>query len=147
MKDTQKQSPITVENLLKLKRLEQPEKDFWENFEYNLRHRMLQEAVKPSPSIWQRIFSRLIVRRFAWASLTVLCVAFVGKLYIQSETKQQIFSARFVQLQNSGNRLKEVLDCQEISSQKPLKICYDNRTPNVNRYGANASLEFGRFCY
>ncbi len=147
MKDIQDKAHISVEDLLKLKRFEQPEKDFWENFEYKLQRRILQDAVRPVPSIWQRIFSGLVIRRFAWASLALLCVVSVGKFYIQTETRQRVYSTRFAQLQDSSDRLKRVLDCQQISSQKPLKICYDNNTLSVNRHSSKSSLEFGRFRY
>lgn len=61
MPQTDPQSRITLENLLRLKRAERPSPEFWVNFEAELRQKQLAALVKQR-SWWQH-FSPLLARR------------------------------------------------------------------------------------
>ena len=63
MMDTQK-DPVTVETLLRLKRLEQPPAEFWTEFETQLRAKQLAAIVEKRPW-WKDAFQTLAsLRRY-----------------------------------------------------------------------------------
>jgi hypothetical protein len=60
MQETEKSSsnsPLTVEQLLQLKRLEKPTAEFWSGFERELQQKQLQALMRPSP--WAKIRAAL----------------------------------------------------------------------------------------
>lgn len=63
---------LTIEHLLKLKRAEKPEAEFWEQFERELQQKQLQALMRPS--VWMRL-SRLALPPRSWPALSAVAAA------------------------------------------------------------------------
>lgn len=76
----EKTSPLQVDALLRLKRLEKPDAQFWERFDAELHQRMLQTLVQKEP--WYRqlyyAFLRPKVQLYCAASLATVWVCVFG---------------------------------------------------------------------
>jgi hypothetical protein len=79
-KDTT-QKPITIEQLLRLKRLEKPDDHFWERFDDQLHRRMLRTLVNSEPSSIGARFSWLRMR-WLQAGVTVACAIAIFGFFI-----------------------------------------------------------------
>jgi hypothetical protein len=79
-KKQEKTSPLQVDALLRLKRLEKPDAQFWERFDAELHQRMLQTLVQKEP--WYRqlyyAFLRPKVQLYCAASLATVWVCVFG---------------------------------------------------------------------
>lgn len=64
------QKQLTVEQLLRLKRLENPGPDFWAGFERELQQKQLQALVRPSA--WARLRATLLAPRHSLAGLVAV---------------------------------------------------------------------------
>ncbi len=81
------ESPVSLEALLKLKRLEQPDREFWEDFEQDFQHRRLRALMEDStPSVgfglafWRRL---LVWSPFAVGGLAAVAFFMAPSLAIQ----------------------------------------------------------------
>ena len=67
---------IELEELLKLKKYEKPEPEFWEKFDQGLRRKSMEALVKEDASFWQRIWERKGFQQIAVATaFAFLCSA------------------------------------------------------------------------
>ena len=95
---------IELEELLKLKKFEQPGDEFWETFDQGLRKKSMEALVKDRPSIWSSLWDRRWIQQVAVAAAIVFCAvpAYLGIQNYQTEraaTEEAAFAL---------NELKEV---------------------------------------
>ncbi len=84
----QERRPITVEDLLRLKRVERPAEDFWQQFDRELRAKQLSALVAKRPW-WQRLPqfpARLALYRFPLGAAAAVAVTFVSVRNYSVET-------------------------------------------------------------
>ena len=76
-----KKEIVKVEDLLRLKRLERPDQDFWSSFDRELHQRMLQALVKKDP--WYLQIIRGLSGRFAQATAVGAAAAFLAMMILR----------------------------------------------------------------
>lgn len=72
---------VKVEDLLRLKRLERPDQDFWNSFDHELHQRMLQALVKKDP--WYMQIVRGLSSRVAQSAAVGAAVAFLAMMVLR----------------------------------------------------------------
>ena len=72
--------PLTVEDLLHIKRFEQPEPDSWDDFQAEFRRRAMESfVVEPVESgVWRRIALRWFAPTFGMGAIAAALVIFTG---------------------------------------------------------------------
>lgn len=77
----QAKRPVTVEDLLRLKRAERPQPEFWNDFDRQLRAKQLAALVEKRPwwHSWPRALSRLSRMQVAGAAAVLVAVVAVAK--------------------------------------------------------------------
>jgi len=64
---------IELEELLKLKKYEKPEPEFWEKFDQGLRRKSMEALVKEDVGFWQRMWDRKGFQQVAVAAACIFC--------------------------------------------------------------------------
>lgn len=86
---------IELEDLLKLKKFEKPEPEFWEKFDQGLRKKSMEALVKEHSSLWERIWERKWIQQAAVAAAFVFCgvPTYLGvqNFYVENEAKENAF--------------------------------------------------------
>lgn len=86
---------IELEELLKLKKFEKPEPEFWEKFDQGLRRKSMEALVKEDHSLWRMLWERRGLQQLAVASALVLCAvpAFLGlqSYYAENQPAESAF--------------------------------------------------------
>ncbi len=79
-KSEEEQKPLTVEDLLHLKRFEQPEPDFWDDFQSEFRRRAMESVViEPVESgVWRRIALKWFAPTFGMGAIAAALLIFTG---------------------------------------------------------------------
>mgnify|MGYP001214002145 FL=1 len=72
---------VKVEDLLRLKRLESPDQDFWNSFDRELHQRMLQALVKKDP--WYMQVIRGLSSRVAQTAAVGAAAAFLAMMVLR----------------------------------------------------------------
>jgi hypothetical protein len=86
---------IELEDLLKLKKFEKPEPEFWETFDQGLRKKSMEALVEEHSSIWERIWERKWMQQAAIAAAFVFCgvPTYLGveSYYVENQAKENAF--------------------------------------------------------
>jgi len=86
---------IELEELLKLKKFERPEPEFWEKFDQGLRRKSMEALVKNDASIWQRLWERRGFQQAAVAAAFLFCAVptYMGvqSYYAENEASETTF--------------------------------------------------------
>jgi hypothetical protein len=79
---------IEIEDLLKLKKLERPAPEFWDQFDQGLRRKSMEALVSQETGFWQRTWERKGFQQVAVAAALVMCAvpAYMGVQSYQAET-------------------------------------------------------------
>ncbi|MDE0577346.1 MAG: hypothetical protein OSB39_10395 [Opitutales bacterium] len=79
-KSEEEHKPLTVEDLLHLKRFEQPEPDFWDDFQSEFRRRAMESVViEPVESgTWRRIALKWFAPTFGMGAIAAALLIFTG---------------------------------------------------------------------
>ena len=64
---------IELEELLKLKKFEKPEPEFWDKFDQGLRRKSMEALVREDASFWQRMWERKGFQQVAVAAAFIFC--------------------------------------------------------------------------
>lgn len=64
---------IELEELLKLKKYEKPQPEFWDKFDQGLRRKSMEALVKEDVSLWQRLWERKGFQQIAVAAAFTFC--------------------------------------------------------------------------
>lgn len=105
---------IKVEELLKLKKFEKPEPEFWEKFDQGLRQKSMEALVKEHSSVWERLWDRRWIQQVAVAAAFVFCgvPTYMGvqNYYVESQAKEVDF-----QVAQSQVSEQQLMDNQRIA--------------------------------
>jgi hypothetical protein len=86
-----------LEELLRLKKFEQPEDEFWEKFDQGLRRKSMQALVTEKTAFWDKLW----VRQLAVASALVFCAvpSYLGiqSYYAESSSEETAFQMALIQ--------------------------------------------------
>lgn len=96
---------VELEDLLKLKRAEMPNEDFWQSFNDGLNNRMINEVVGKKRVSFVDVISYLWKKSLVLAPASFACVAFAFTVYtsLNMETSSTLsIASRFVAVNNSA---------------------------------------------
>ena len=86
---------IELEELLKLKRFEKPEPEFWEKFDQGLRKKSMEALVEERTTLWERLWERKWLQQIALAAAFVFCgiPTYLGvqNFYVENKVKDNAF--------------------------------------------------------
>lgn len=135
---------IEVEELLKLKKHEKPEPEFWEKFDQGLRRKSMEALVKEDASFWQRIWERKGFQQVAVATAFAFCAVptYMGvqSFYAESQatdTTFQMAQAVVEKQQMSEDNHKRVAESTRELAMKKQKA--DNMRFVVDSYAVDRS--------
>lgn len=114
--------PISLEKLLKVKRCELPDDDFWERFERRLHRKILQTALCPKPSVWARCLSILPRLVYGTATIAVVLICVGGGFSLTKHSRRE----RFTRMTRSRVVVRQILDCATLTSLLPENVVYDD---------------------
>jgi len=116
---------VEVEDLLKLKRYEQPEPEFWDRFDQGLRKKSMEALVHEKPSLWAALWERKWVQQAAVAMAFVFCgvPTFLGvqNMYVENRAEQSQFNLAQTELRSEqSNRELALGTTRELAKQRSL---------------------------
>lgn len=86
---------IEVEELLKLKKFEKPEPEFWDKFDEGLRQKSMEALVGERTSLWGNLWERKWIQQGALAAAFVFCgvPTFLGvqSFYVENQAETAAF--------------------------------------------------------
>ena len=105
-KSEEEHKPLTVEDLLHLKRFEQPEPDFWDDFQSEFRRRAMESVViEPVESgTWRRIALKWFAPTFGMGAIAAALLIFTGGPLLDP-TDGLTVNAPLIASQNIGDPL------------------------------------------
>ena len=105
-KSEEEHKPLTVEDLLHLKRFEQPEPDFWDDFQSEFRRRAMESVViEPVESgTWRRIALKWFAPTFGMGAIAAALLIFTGGPLLDP-TDALTVNAPLIASQNIGDPL------------------------------------------
>jgi len=109
-KSEEEHKPLTVEDLLHLKRFEQPEPDSWDDFQAEFRRRAMESVViEPVESgAWRRIALRWFAPTFGMGAIAAALLIFTGGPFLDDSTEALTVDAPKIASGNVGNPLPQV---------------------------------------
>lgn len=127
MSDSPQRSKVTLEDLLRLKRAERPDAEFWNKFERELRQKQLTALLEKRP--WWQELPQLLVRRsyLPLGATAVLAFTLVSIKYYAPTQIAQVET----RLSDSGAVAGEMAVTPEIPSAAPASSPLLNRNDQV----------------
>ena len=108
-KSEEEHKPLAVEDLLRLKRFEQPEPESWDDFQSEFRRRAMESVViDPVESgAWRRIALKWFAPTFGMGAIAAALLIFTGGPLLET-TEVLTVNAPLIASENMGNPLLQV---------------------------------------
>jgi len=143
---------VELEDLLKLKKFEKPEPEFWEKFDQGLRRKSMEALVKEDASFWQRLWERKGFQQVAVAAALAFCAVptYMGvqSFYAEGQTPESSFqmatqvavdeSAREIDHQRVAETTRELAMRKEKADS--MRFVVDSYAVDRSEYGFDGDV-------
>lgn len=123
--------PLTVEQLLQLKRLEKPGREFWAGFERDLQQKQLQALVRPSR--WAKVRLALSTPRHSLASVSAVAAlgiaAVVAVFSFYATTVDGNLEMASIQSLEQGEAVMQVAEASEPATAEEVEETEETSAP------------------
>ncbi len=137
MPDSPHRSPLTLEDLLRLKRAERPSSDFWVRFESELRQKQLAALLERRP--WWQNLSQLLVQRRAFVPLGA--TAILAFTLVTVRFYSPVVTTQATPVNSAQNIIAEAIVSAPVSSSaltQPATISNPEFAAGVDQFDRNA---------
>jgi hypothetical protein len=134
---------VELEELLKLKRYEKPEPEFWDKFDQGLRRKSMEALVKEDTSFWQRIWEKRGFQQVAVAAALAFCAVptYMGvqSYYAENQSSEPSFQMAQVAAEESVSEVDHERVAQTTRELAMRKQKADNMRFVVDSYAVDRS--------